>query len=152
LFTAVGVLALLAGLPAPPLMTLGSLGLVAIFAVIVRRQCALATVIMALGAMLWLVGNGLWLVGWPLAQVVPWWSGFLVLTIAGERLELSRVLRLSVPQYVLFLLAVSILLAGLLLLATAFAYGVRLTGGGWWFWHGGCCSTTLPGAPCGRLD
>ena len=137
LFTAVGVLALLAGLPAPPLMTLGSLGLVAIFAVIVRRQWALATVIMALGALLWLVGNGLWLVVWPLAQVVPWWSGFLVLTIAGERLELSRVLRLSVPQHVLFLLAVSIVLAGLLLLATAFASGVRLIGVGmvvlaWW--------------------
>ena len=38
LLTAVGALALLAGLPAPPLMTLGSLGLVAIFAVIVQRQ------------------------------------------------------------------------------------------------------------------
>ena len=63
LLTAVGTLALLAGLPAPPLMTLGSLGLVAIFAVIVRRQCALATVTMALGALLWLVGNGCWLAG-----------------------------------------------------------------------------------------
>src|SRR5213078_511068 len=50
LLTAVGTLALLAGLPAPPLMTLGSLGLVAIFAAIMRRQCALATVTMALGA------------------------------------------------------------------------------------------------------
>jgi hypothetical protein len=87
LLTAAGAIALLAGLPAPPLMTLGSLGLVAVFAVIVHRQRALATVTMALGALLWLVGNSLWLLGWPLAQVVPWWSGFLVLTIAGERLE-----------------------------------------------------------------
>jgi hypothetical protein len=89
LLTAVGTLALLTGLPAPPLMTLGSLGLVAIFVVIMRRQCALATGTMALGALLWLVGNACWLVGWPVPQVVPWWSGFLVLTIAGERLELS---------------------------------------------------------------
>jgi len=110
LLTAVGALALLAGLPAPPLMTLGSLGLVAIFVVIMRRQWALATVTMALGALLWLVGNAFWLVGWPVAQVVPWWSGFLVLTIAGERLELSRLLRLSVLHYGLFLLAVSVLL------------------------------------------
>jgi hypothetical protein len=130
LLTAIGVLALLAGLPAPPLMALGSLGLVAVFAVIVRRQCALATVTMALGALLWLAGNGLWLVGWPLAQVVPWWSGFLVLTIAGERLELSRLLRLSVPHHVAFLLAVSLVLAGLLLLSTVFAPGVRVTGVG----------------------
>ena len=68
---------------------------------------------MALGVVLWAVGNGLWWVGWPVAQVVPWWSGFLVLTIAGERLELSRMLRLSVPQQVLFLVAVSLVLAGL---------------------------------------
>jgi hypothetical protein len=59
----VGALALLTGLPAPPFMALGSLGLVAVFAVIVGRQCALATIIMALGALLWLVGNGLWLAG-----------------------------------------------------------------------------------------
>jgi hypothetical protein len=104
--------------------------LVAVFAVIVRRQCALATVTMALGALLWLAGNGLWLVGWPLAHVVPWWSGFLVLTIAGERLELSRLLRLSVLHHVIFVLAVSLLLAGLLLVPTVFAQGVRITGVG----------------------
>ena len=137
LLTAVGTLALLTGLPAPPFMTLGSLGLVAMFAVIVQRQCAVATVTMALGAFLWLVGNSGWLAGWPVARVVPWWSGFLVLTIAGERLELSRVLRLSVLHYGLFLLAVSVLLAGLLLLATGLASGGHVTGVGmvalaWW--------------------
>jgi hypothetical protein len=137
LLTAVGTLALLTGLPAPPLMTLGSLGLVAIFVVIMHRQWALATVTMALGALLWLVGNAFWLVGWPVAQVVPWWSGFLVLTIAGERLELSRLLRLSLLHHVMFLLAVSIFLVGLMLLATASVYGGRVTGVGmvalaWW--------------------
>jgi hypothetical protein len=111
-------------------MMLGSLGLVAIFVVIMRRQCALATGTMALGALLWLVGNAYWLVGWPVPQVVPWWSGFLVLTIAGERLELSRLLRLSVLHHVLFLLAVSIFLAGLLLLALGLASGGHVTGVG----------------------
>jgi len=130
LLTAVGTLGLLTGLPAPPLMTLGSLGLVATFAVIIRRQCALATVTMALGALLWLVGNGFWLVGWPVAQVVPWWSGFLVLTIAGERLELSRLLRLSGRHHVFFLLAVSVVLAGLLLLTAGVASGGRVIGAG----------------------
>jgi hypothetical protein len=137
LLSAVGALALLSGLPAPPLMTLGSLGLVAVFVVIMRRQFALATVIMALGALLWLVGNGFWLAGWPLYHVVPWWSGFLVLTIAGERLELSRMLRLTMPQQLAFLLAVSLFLAGLLLLTASLANGVRLAGVGmvalaWW--------------------
>jgi hypothetical protein len=85
---------------------------------------------MALGALLWLVGNSGWLAGWPVAQVVPWWSGFLVLTIAGERLELSRLLRLSVLHHVLFLLAVSVLLAGLLFLTLGLASGGPVTGVG----------------------
>jgi len=29
---------------------------------------------------------------WPVHALVPWWIGFLALTIAGERLELSRML------------------------------------------------------------
>jgi hypothetical protein len=137
LLTAVGALALLAGLPAPPCMVLGSLGLVAVFAVILGRQPALATVTMALGALLWAVGNSVWLAGWPLAAVVPWWSGFLVLTIAGERLELSRLLRLAVLQRLAFLLAAGIFLVGLGLTSVAFAQGVRLAGVGmvalaWW--------------------
>jgi hypothetical protein len=92
---------------------------------------------MALGALLWLVGNTCWLVGWSVPQVVPWWSGFLVLTIGGERLELSRLLRLSVLHYSMFLVAVSLLLAGLLLLAVGVASGGRVIGLGmlalaWW--------------------
>jgi hypothetical protein len=126
LLTAAGALALLAGLPAPPLMTLGSLGLVAIFTVILRRQCTLATVTMTLGALLWCAGNGFWLAGWPLAEVVPWWSGFLVLTVAGERLELSRLLRLSRRQRLVFLLAVGTLLTGLVFLPMRFVYGMRV--------------------------
>ena len=92
---------------------------------------------MALGALLWLVGNTGWLVGWPVPQVVPWWSSFLVLTIAGERLELSRLLRLSVLHHIMFLLVVSLLLVGVLLLALGLAYGGRVIGLGmlalaWW--------------------
>ena len=60
-----------------------------------------------------------------------------MLTIAGERLELSRMLRLSRLPQMVFLLAVSLVLAGLLLLPAAFAPGVRVTGVGmvvlaWW--------------------
>src|SRR4029434_2284622 len=51
--------------------------------------------------------------------------------------ELSRLLRLSVLHHIMFLLAVSILLAGLLLLALGLAYGGHVIGLGmlalaWW--------------------
>ncbi len=59
---------------------------------VLRRQRALFTVTLALGAACWPVGSALWLAGHPLHSIVPWWLAFLVLTIAGERLELSRFL------------------------------------------------------------
>ena len=57
---------------------------------IVRRQPALFTVTIALGAACWGVGNARWAAGFDASSVVPWWLAFLILTIAGERLELSR--------------------------------------------------------------
>ena len=89
-----GVLTLVGagGAAGPLLVTVGSLGLVAIFAVVLSIQPAAFAVVMAGGAGAWAVGNGLWLSGWPVHALVPWWIGFLVLTIAGERLELSRML------------------------------------------------------------
>ena len=115
LLTSVGALVLVSGFPAAWLMTLGSLGLLGVFGLIVRLQPALATVTMACGALLWCVGNGLWWAGWPLYHVTPWWAGFLVLTIAGERLELSRLLRLSAVSRGLFISTGSLLLVGLMI-------------------------------------
>lgn len=133
LLTGLGGLILIAGWPGwagPLLLTLGSLNLVLVFAVILRLQFAPYTVTMALGALLWLGGNGLWLLGWPISTVVWWWSGFLILTIAGERLELNRVLRLAGWVQRLFLLAVGLFLAGLLLSLGWFDLGPRLAGAG----------------------
>ncbi len=59
---------------------------------VLRRQRALFTLTLALGAACWPAGTILWLAGQPIAAAVPWWLAFLVLTIAGERLELSRFL------------------------------------------------------------
>ncbi|MCC7352870.1 MAG: hypothetical protein IT330_03860 [Anaerolineae bacterium] len=133
LLTGLGALVLIAGLPGtigPLLITFGSLGLVAVFAVIVRRQPALYTMTMEIGAIAWLVGNGLWLAGRPLYSVVLWWAGFLVLTIAGERLELSRLLHLSRWSQIAFLVIVGVFLAGLVVAIPALAVGMRLAGAG----------------------
>lgn len=116
LFSALGALILITGV-APALgavlVTLGSAGMVAIFAFIVRRQTVLFTITMAIGAVCWLIGNAVWLVGFPIFRVVLWWTAFLVLTIVGERLELSRLLRLSRWTETLFVLAIGVFLVGL---------------------------------------
>lgn len=138
LLTGLGGLVLIGGLSGPVgplLITLGSLMLVVVFGLILRLQLAPFTVTMALGALLWLVGNTLWLLGWPVYNIVMWWMGFLILTIAGERLELNRVLRLSDQVQQLFQFAVGLYLAGLILLSIAglivpiftFDLGIRLT-------------------------
>jgi hypothetical protein len=143
LLTGLGGLALIIGLPisiGPLLITLGSLALVAVFGLILRLQLAPFTVTMALGALLWLVGNVLWLNGWPIYSAVLWWMGFLTLTIAGERLELNRVLRLSGEVQQLFLFAVGLFVMSVLISLFSFDLGIRLAGVGMvalalWLWR-----------------
>ncbi len=131
LLTGLGALALIIGLSSPVspvLITLGSLGLAAVFVMIVRRHLALYTVTMGLGALAWLIGNGLWLIGWPIYKVVLWWAAFLVLTIAGERLELARILRPSRASLAAFLVVTGLFLVGLIASTIAYDLGVRLAG------------------------
>jgi hypothetical protein len=114
--TGLGVIALLAGLPAPCgqlLLAAGSLVLMAVLALIIGAQPELFAVTMGLGAACWFVGNSLWALGRPVFGVVSWWLGFLVLTIAGERLELSRMLERSRPSQVAFVGIIALFAAGL---------------------------------------
>ncbi|MGE5338475.1 MAG: hypothetical protein ACM3PU_11645 [Gemmatimonadota bacterium] len=81
---------------------------------ILRRQRALFTLTIALGAACWSVGSALWATGQATHQVVTWWLAFLILTIAGERLELSRFLPPSPSARVVFALLLTVIGAGLL--------------------------------------
>jgi hypothetical protein len=73
------------------LAALSSILLAVAFITLYRQYPSEHFVIMALSALSWLVGNALWLGGKAIFVLVPWWVGYLVLMIAGERLELSRV-------------------------------------------------------------
>jgi hypothetical protein len=97
-FTALAALALILGVPgtAPALLAVaGSLGLAIVLVAVVCEERHAGTAVMAFGAFAWVAGNALWLSGFPVPRVVSWWMAFLVLTITGERLELSRVLHLA---------------------------------------------------------
>jgi hypothetical protein len=126
-----GALALAVGVPGGrELMLLGSVVMVAAFVAILRRQATLFTVVMALGALCWVIGQALWLAGQPVHRVVWWWAGFLVLTIVGERLDLSRLKRPTAASRLAFVLAAGVLLVGLGRAALAPHDGVRLVGAG----------------------
>lgn len=130
-FAALGGLASLAGLPAAAgklLFLFASLSLVVIFVALVLRHGSAPLAMMALGAVLWAAGNGLWLLGHPYYRIVPWWVGFLVFTIAGERLDLSRVLRPSRFARAGFFAAHAVLSLGLSASLLAFDAGLRMAG------------------------
>ena len=131
LFAATAGLCVLFGLPihlGHLFAVLGSLFLVAIFSFLFRGQREVYLLIIGLGALLWFFGNLLWHLGYPLYRIVPWWIGFLVLTIAGERLELSRLLRLSSWDRLKFFLASGLFLCGLVVSLWTFNRGILLGG------------------------
>jgi hypothetical protein len=112
----------------PILITLASLGGVAILIEITRRETALHTFTMLLGMIAWFAGNLLWLFGWQIFQIIFFWQAFLVLTITGERLELSRVLHPSGQQQFLFGTVILILLTGTIASVFNLQLGTQTTG------------------------
>jgi len=109
-------------------LTTGSLGLVVLFGLMLRLHPTRDIAIMATGALLWLVGNALWFAGQPLYQVVHLWTAFLILTIVGERLELSRVRRLTRISELLLVLTTAVFIAGVMLTIVNLDAGIRLLG------------------------
>jgi hypothetical protein len=129
--SAFGALGLAAGLPVAlgGLMLLGGgLVFVAIGVVVVRRHRAMFTVTLALGAVAWPVGVAAWLFTGSIPAAVAPWACFLVLTIAGERLELSRFLPPSRWKGPGAVVSFGLLLAGAALTAAEIPWGSRLFG------------------------
>jgi hypothetical protein len=133
LFSGVGWifgLALPASWLGPLLITLGSVFATGILLVIVRQEPQIYTLAMVTGVLCWFVGNLLWIAGAPIFQLVWIWGAFLVLTIAGERVELSRILRFKRWHYGLFALTALTILIGAFLNTRFPQIGTRLAGAG----------------------
>jgi len=157
LLSGLGGVALLAGAPPPVgplLITLGSLGLVAIFGQILRRHLAWFTAVMEMGALLWLAANAAWLAGAAIPVVVSGLASFLVLTIVGERLELSRLAGRDRGRQVVFIVIVAIYMLGLALAGATRAagqgiVGFAMVGLAGWLWRYDIARYTVrqPGLP-----
>lgn len=72
-------------------LLLGAAALVGVYVPLWRRQRDDAVLVQALGAVLGTGALLLWRGGVPVPSLVPWLAAFVVLTIAGERLELARI-------------------------------------------------------------
>lgn len=81
-------------------------------AVVVWRQRAAHTLLLALGAAAWLVGNFLFALGRDGGAVFPWWFAFLAMTIAAERLEMTRLMRRRPAASLTLQAVLALLLAG----------------------------------------
>ena len=116
LAAALGSVALVAVMPlaAMFLFVAAGLTLLAASVAILLRQRALFTLTLVLGAGCWTIGNLLSLAGAAMSAAIPWWIGFLVLTIAGERLELSRFLPPSPAAQTVFSVIIAAIVGSLI--------------------------------------
>lgn len=129
--TGLGVVTLIAGAPdpaAPALMTGGSLLLVAMSTAVYRRGAGLDTGVLVAGAAAWAGGNLIWLSERPIAEAVPFWAAFLVLTIVGERIDLSRLVRVPALGHWAIRLSLAAYAGGTVLTLIAPDMATRLTG------------------------
>ena len=88
-------LALLRGADAVAAWLLAAAGAVfiAVNILLLHRQRASHTGLLLVSAAAWFVGNVLFALGGNAVAVLPWWFAFLVMTIAAERLEMTRLMR-----------------------------------------------------------
>jgi hypothetical protein len=88
-----------------------------------QREPHLATLVIA--ALAWLAGNLIWLLRGAIYEVVPLWAAFLLLTIAGERLELSRLVPTPRAARRVFMVILAVLL-GAALIGIVQPFGLRV--------------------------
>jgi hypothetical protein len=113
------------------LLPLAAAAFVAVNMLLWKRQPASHTGVLVAGAGAWLVGNTLYAFGAGSHAILPWWFGFLVLTIAAERLEMTRLMRRRPGaevslHVVLQALAVGAALAGVVPVVGGVLFGAAL--------------------------
>lgn len=125
---AIGLLLGLSPIFTGALLLAGGLVFVALYVAFERLQPALHIHAQAVAAVAWPAAVLLWLAGRPVSDIVPWLAAFLVLIIAGERLELSRLGELPRRAQMTFVAAAAVLAVGVVLTVVAPDAGARMAG------------------------
>ncbi len=128
---ALGALALLAGAPVGlgrGLLLAGGVVLALVLVRLAASQPSPHGAALALGGALWVGAVLVWWGTGSVVRAVPWLAGFLVVTIAAERLELSRLRGLGGRARAGFVAALLVLLLGLGVSLASFGAGLRVVG------------------------
>lgn len=94
------------------LLTTAAMVFVGVNLVVVQRQRAAHTLLLLASALAWLVGNALYLRRPDDVACLPWWFAFLTMTIAAERLEMTRLMRRRPEIQTLLTLILGLMAAG----------------------------------------
>jgi hypothetical protein len=100
------------------------------YVVLLRRQLSIHLAVMAVGALAWVVAAALWLGGSGPVRITPLLAAFLVLTVVGERLELSRLTLPAPASRRRFLGATALFFLGALMAPAWRSAGLVLVGAG----------------------
>ena len=132
LAAAAGALVSLTGTSAlgPALVSFGGFVLLGAHLALQRRQPSAHNAVMGLGAAAWCAAGVDWLLGADPSRFAPLLAGFLVLTIVGERLELTRAAHRSQRARVLLQVAAAIFCLGLAISLGPERVGMRIAGVG----------------------
>jgi len=98
---------------------LGAVGFMVLSAALWRRQRAPHTTLLVAAAVTGFIGNALFATGADLSAVLPWWFLLPVLTIAAERLEMTRLTLRRTGTQPALLIALAMLCVGATLSAHA---------------------------------
>lgn len=108
------------------LLFMASLGLVVIMYFQTSKESHVHAYIIAMGAVAWMLGNFAYLYSDFVPMATGWWMAFLLFTIVGERMELSKFL--PTPKWASKILYVGIALFGIGLLVPFHRWGNTLLG------------------------
>ena len=97
------------------LLTIGSLGLIIIYVDLISRFKEYYFYIMMIGAIGWAVGNIIMIINPFYPSAAPWWIAFILLTVFGERLELSKFLPRTKRKQQTMIIAIAVFMIGLII-------------------------------------
>lgn len=100
------------------LFTAAAAAFVGVNLIVVRRQRAPHTLLLLVSALAWLAGCVWFLLRPGSPASMPWWFAFLVMTIAAERLEMTRLMRRRPGAQLALGLILGLMVAGAALSAT----------------------------------